>query len=139
MATAGPQLSTKKVGEDPRDHATCHALEGIIGKVLHPSNMLSPEQLHDIMEMFLTDLHLRKVGGEFWVETCNKVMDLARVAVEVRTLGHIIKTLDLDEAKKKVLDDMMKLSIAESSEKRHALLPVINLLKEMKCPGETVH
>lgn len=122
------------------DHQTIHTLENIMAQTVDPANPLSPGQLHDVMEMMLTDMHLRKVTGEFWVETCSAIMEVAKVAVEINVVGSLLKKLpDLTEKNKKTLETVLELSIKESHDLRKALVPKVNLLTSMPCPDVKLH
>lgn len=114
-------------------------IEGVLTQALDPSQTITPDQLKDLMEMFVTDLHLRKVLGEPWMEIvpiCTRGIELA---AQIKAEGRLSRTPDLPEGVVKTIDAAIELSLQEIRSLREKLMKHLDLLKQCPPEGAQIH
>lgn len=134
-ATPSPLSTEPKYDET----ASIRMIEKVLAHALDPGQTITPDQLCDLMEMFITDLHLRKVTGEVWCDAEALCVDMIKLAASVSSESGLRSLPDLTAETTKILDDSIELSLQSIRELRVKLYSKLNLLGQCPMPGVTVH
>lgn len=114
-------------------------LERVLTQALDPAIGLTPDQISDLMEMFVTDMHLRGVMGDFWMECVPMVLHVVRLCERVKAEARMSRTPDLPEGVVKTIESAIELSVQEIRSLRTDLMAKLVLLKQCPSPGAKIH
>lgn len=114
-------------------------IEQVLTQALRPDNDVTPEQLRDLLEMFITDMHLRKSMGQFWMDVlpmaCEGIMLCGRIRAEFAA----IKVEGLTPEMTKTFEGARDLSVTEINAVRRKLYEKLLLLKQCPDEGAKIH
>ena len=114
-------------------------IEDIMMQALSPTMGLTPGQLGDLAEMFVTLMYLKKVHPEYWTFHSELPMEIQRLCAHVSAEYSLSKVEGLPEATKATLASAIELSTKEIAVKRAALAKEFMLLRQIPMPGTTIH
>lgn len=137
LPTAIPSLPSTEPKYD--ETASILMIEKVLVNALDPGQTITPDTLCDLMEMFITDLHLRKVTGEVWCEVEALCVDMIKLAASVSSESGLRSLPDLTAETTKILDGSIELSLQSIRELRVKLYSRLNLLMQCPMPGVTIH
>lgn len=124
---------------DPKLIDTIVTLRTVLTQVLDPATVVTPDQLHDVMEMFLSLMFMQKVTPDFWVDhasMCTRGIALAnQIGQEFTTM----KCEGLSEKAVETIKAAAQLSTKEIRELRVKLLAAVELMKKCPLPGTKIH
>lgn len=107
-------------------------MDRVLQHSLNPAQGITPGQLGDLCQMMLTNMHMRKVTPEFWLDATNDIFDLYELAATVAAEAVLGKVKGLDPDVSKTLAGAMELSLNEITHMRIKLVALHTEL--MKCP-----
>lgn len=111
-----------------------YVIEQCLTTALDPKMDITPGQFRDLMEMFITDMHLRKVMGKAWMEWLPMCIDGIRASASIEAEFALLKVEGLTDVQKKTLEGARDLSITQINNLRRKLYEKLTLLKQ--CPNE---
>lgn len=114
-------------------------IEAVLTRALVPTQGLTPLQLQDLMEMFITDMHLRKMIPEFWLPNLTLVARVIALASQVDAETKLLQVPNLPAEAQAILKGSIDISFKEISDARKKLLELLATLKECPLPGQAIH
>lgn len=114
-------------------------IERVLVHALDPTTDTTPDQLRDLAEMFITDMHLRKSMGHFWNESLPMAVDMISAAAQLTAEFHLLSVKGLSEEAQKITASARDLSIARLTSIRKRLYAKVLLLKQCPNEGDKVH
>ncbi len=114
-------------------------IERILEASLDPTVTITPEDLQDAMEMVLTDMHLRKVKPQYWVDVLPVCTTGLRLAAQVVAEASVRKVEGLPDNVVKLLNTSIEISLKEIRTLRIQLQSVLRDLRECPMPRDTIH
>lgn len=100
---------------------------------------LTPDQIANLMEMFITDMHLRVVEGGFWMDVLPMCVKGIQLCERIKTEGRLSRTPNLPEGVVKTMAGAIEVSIQEIRSLRTELMGKLALLKQCPSPGAKIH
>lgn len=135
-----PPLPTVSPSTEPAFDAA--ASVKLIEEVLHtcldpenPDNVLTPAQHHEIVEMLITDMHLRGVKDRFWLETLRQALRLGQIVTALDSESKLLKVEGLSEKATEIIHSSVEVGMQELYDTRKALIPKLNALMECRPVG----
>lgn len=114
-------------------------IEKVLTYALDPRQGVSPDQLNDIMEMMITDLHLRKSQGQFWLDVLPMCIRGVKLSAQISAETRLSRTPGLDPAVVKTIESAIDISIQEINSLRAKLLVKLEVLKQCPNEGAQIH
>jgi hypothetical protein len=138
--TATPSPPSTEPNELEYDlEKTLAAIERILGASLPVETSVTPAQLADIAEMFLTLMHLRKVNIDYWMKVSPAALRMFTLSQRIQAEHNLRAVEGMSEKAISVIDGALQLSFREINGLRRQLVEHLNLLRQMSPPGAKVH
>lgn len=114
-------------------------MQNVLTQVLDLSVTITPTQLHDVMEMFLSLMFMRKVLPDFWCDHASIATRGIFLAAQIAAEFRLAKMDGLSENNIKLLTDAVLLSNKEIKDIRVKLLEAVTTMRKGPLPGDTIH
>lgn len=108
-------------------------------RALDPDYGVTPDQITDMMEMYISLMHFRKVLPEIWAEKLGVCTRGIGLAMQIAAEGRLSRTPGLDPAVAKTIEDAMSLSGKEIVTLRKELMTFLAQLKQCPPSGAILH
>lgn len=136
-----PTATPSPLSTEPQydDAMSIRMIEQVLTGALDPDHTITPDQLCDMMEMMITDLHLRKVTGAFWCEVQTMCVNGVKLATSISSESGLKSLPGLPPETLKILDGSIELSLKEIRQLRGKLMAKLELLKQCAPQGTKIH
>lgn len=131
-SSAAPSIDQKRVD-------TIIVLEKVLTSVLAPGNTVTPDQLKNLMEMFVSLMFMRNVKPEFWSENLSLGVRGVALAQSIQSEFAFLGTEGLPEEARKAMQVAIDLSLKEINEVRGKMVSLLGLIRQCPMPGASIH
>lgn len=114
-------------------------MEKVLTNMVGVENALTPPQLSNLFEMYLSLLHFRKVTPEYWMKNCDLAVKGMILTAQVQSEGAMFTVEGLPEAAKKVMNDAILISIKEIAAVRRQIGKELQVLTQCAPDGTPIH
>lgn len=119
--------------------ASLDVIERVMENAFDPKQAVTPGELQDLCQMYVSDMHLRKVTPEYWLEKQQLPFRLHALASQILAESSLQKVVVKDGPEFKTLDGSIQLSLKEINDLRRKILAELALLKQCPLPGVQLH
>ncbi len=110
-------------------------IENILSNSLDVGVSVSPEEMIDLMEMYITLMYLKRVTTEYWIDHISLPVQGIALAKGIVAEGALLTLPTLPETVRETVKGAMQLSGREISNVRKRMIDKIGELKQIPVPG----